>query len=130
MMINVNKHKEELCIELFNEWFIQDYLTNHCNDYVYGYLGHENRTCKTDLILNNIYYSLELNLGQFKFKKRHLIKWICSKYARKFMDTCDSYEYFEDNIIENLNLFTQHNKKVKINLIKLRRNKQWKSQVE
>jgi|GEM_PF-6777212 len=124
-MINVDDYQKSLCSEIFNSKFIQKYISKYCKNCVYGYLGHESRTHETDLILNNIYYSLILDSKQFKFKKRHFIKWICSKYARKFMNICDYCEDFECSIISEINLFAHYENKIKINLTKLRRNSKW-----
>ena len=76
---------------LYNNSIIQEYI-EECGDVLGGYLGHENRTDRIDMLLEKL---IELEY----IDEDSLAIWICSGDSRYFMDECNSEEYFKDNIM-------------------------------
>lgn len=82
--------------EIYNHPIVQEYLTGEIQgNIVGGYLGHENRTDETDIML-------EETLNDEYLELKVVATWVCSKSGRYFMDECNDIEYFKENILDTL----------------------------
>lgn len=88
--------------KLYNNKIIQEYIDEF--ETVFGYLGHENRTDETDLVLESL---LNNEYAMKIFNEDDIADWICSRPARHFMDMCDNLRYFKNNVIDSILQFKE-----------------------